>query len=58
MPNMVITEELKKFLLTKEFVSAGTSDLSGQPNAVPKYIIKRQSGTVLTTIPNRFCIQS
>ena len=46
MPNMVITEELKKFLLTKEFVSAGTSDSSGQPNAVPKYIIKIDSGFI------------
>ena len=46
MPNMVITEELKKFLLTKEFISAGTSDLSGQPNAVPKYIIKIDSGFI------------
>ena len=46
MPNILITEELKKFLLTKEFVSAGTSDLSGQPNAVPKYIIKIDSGFI------------
>ena len=46
MPNMVITEKLKNFLLTKEFVSAGTSDLTGQPNAVPKYIIKIDSGFI------------
>ena len=46
MPNILITEKLKKFLLTKEFVSAGTSDLSGQPNAVPKYIIKIDSGFI------------
>ena len=43
MPNILITEKLKRFLLTKEFVSAGTSDLSSQPNAVPKYIIKIDS---------------
>ena len=46
MPNTLITEKLKRFLLTKEFVSAGTSDLSGQPNAVPKYIIKIDSGFI------------
>ena len=46
MPNILITEKLKRFLLTKEFVSAGTSDLSGQPNAVPKYIIKIDSGFI------------
>ena len=46
MPNILITEKLKKFLLTKEFVSAGTSDLSGQPNAVPKYIIKIDSSLI------------
>ena len=46
MPNILITEKLKRFLLTKEFVSAGTSDLSGQPNAVPKYIIKVDSGFI------------
>ena len=39
-PKMLITENLKKFLLNKGFVSVGTSDLSGQPNAVSKYIIK------------------
>lgn len=43
---MLIAEELKKFLLRKEFVSAGTSDLSGQPNAAPKYIIKIDSGFI------------
>ena len=32
--------------MNKEFVSAGTSDLSGQPNAVPKYIIKIDSGFI------------
>jgi len=33
-------ENLKKFLVDKGFVSAGTSDLRSQPNAAPKYIIK------------------
>jgi predicted pyridoxine 5'-phosphate oxidase superfamily flavin-nucleotide-binding protein len=46
MPNILITEDLKKFLLTKEFVSAGTADLNGQPNAVPKYIIKIDNGFI------------
>ena len=40
MPKMSIVEKLKKFLLNKEFISAGTSDLMSQPNAAPKYIIK------------------
>ena len=40
MPNTLITEDLQKFLLNKEFVSVGTADLSGRPNAVPKFVIK------------------
>jgi nitroimidazol reductase NimA-like FMN-containing flavoprotein (pyridoxamine 5'-phosphate oxidase superfamily) len=39
-PKMLITENLKKFLLNKEFVSVGTADLNCKPNAAPKYIIK------------------
>ena len=43
---MLIPEDLKKFLLDKGFVSAGTCDLDGQPNAVPKYIIKIEDGFI------------
>jgi len=39
-PKVVIPEDLKKFLLNKGFVSVGTCDLDGYPNAAPKYIIK------------------
>ena len=46
MPNILITEKMQKFLLNKEFVSVGTSDLNGQPNAVPKYIIKIDNGFI------------
>ena len=46
MPKMLITENLKKFLLNKGFVSVGTSDLSGQPNAVPKYIVEIDNGFI------------
>ncbi len=40
MPDLLISEKLKSFLLNKGFVSVGTSDLRCQPNAAPKYIIK------------------
>ena len=43
---MLITENLKKFLLNKGFISVGTSDLSGQPNAVPKYIVEIDNGFI------------
>jgi uncharacterized pyridoxamine 5'-phosphate oxidase family protein len=46
MPKMLMTENLKKFLLNKGFVSVGTSDLSGQPNAVPKYIVEVDNGFI------------
>ncbi len=40
MQNPLITEEMQKFLLNKEFVSVGTSNLSGRPNSAPKFVIK------------------
>jgi uncharacterized pyridoxamine 5'-phosphate oxidase family protein len=46
MPKILIAENLKKFLLNKGFVSVGTSDLSGQPNAVPKYIVEVDKGFI------------
>ena len=46
MPKMLIAESMKKFLLNKGFVSVGTSDLNGQPNAVPKYIVEVDKGYI------------
>jgi predicted pyridoxine 5'-phosphate oxidase superfamily flavin-nucleotide-binding protein len=43
---MLMLEDLKKFLLNKGFVSAGTCDLKGQPNAAPKYVIKIEGGFI------------
>jgi len=40
MPDMLMTNKMQKFLLGNEFVSVGTCDLNGQPNAVPKFIIR------------------
>ena len=45
-PKMLMAENMKKFLLNKGFVSVGTSDLSGQPNAVPKYIVEIDNGFI------------
>ena len=45
-PKMLIAENMKKFLLNKGFVSVGTSDLSGQPNAVPKNIVEIDNGFI------------
>jgi len=43
---MMMLEDLKKFLLNKGFISAGTCDLDGMPNAAPKYVIKIENGFI------------
>jgi predicted pyridoxine 5'-phosphate oxidase superfamily flavin-nucleotide-binding protein len=45
-PKMLMVENMKKFLLNKGFVSVATSDLSGQPHAVPKYIVEIEKGFI------------
>lgn len=46
MPDILITEKMQKFLLNKEFISVGTSDLNSQPNAAPKFVIKIDDGFI------------
>ena len=46
MPRILMSEEVKAFLMNKEFVSVRTSDLSSHPNAAPKYIIKIDNGFI------------
>jgi len=36
----MLTKAVSEFLKTKEFVSIATSDLTGRPNAAPKFILK------------------
>lgn len=46
MPKMLMAENMKRFLLNKGFVSVGTSDLSGQPNSAPKFIVEIDKGFI------------
>lgn len=42
----MISKELSLRLNQRGFISVATSDLAGQPNAVPKFILKEQGGIV------------
>ncbi|MBU0503826.1 MAG: pyridoxamine 5'-phosphate oxidase family protein [Candidatus Omnitrophica bacterium] len=42
----MLSDKIKDFLTNREFVSMGTCDFSGRPNAVPKFFLKTEGNFI------------